>query len=87
MSLKSKGEVSDDSDSYCIDESDTKTIDLNAPYELLDNPASRKPSHVDFDTGNESVTVYLQEKQKETVFSHKVQTPTVWNTLKEGEPF
>ena len=36
-------EVSDNSNSYFSDESDTKTIDSDAPNELLDNSVSLEP--------------------------------------------
>ena len=36
-------EVSDNSNSYFSDKSDTKTIDSDAPNELLDNSVSLEP--------------------------------------------
>ena len=47
------------------------------PDKLLSNLSTQKPLYVDFDTES------FQENMK-TVASHKVYTPPVWNTFKEG---
>ena len=75
---ESEIEVSDNSDNYFNNGSDTETINSVTPDELVDNPASLEPLDVDF---------YAESLQKncKTITSCKVYTTPVWNTLKEGE--
>ena len=64
-----KTEKSDTYDNCFSDDSYTETINSVAPDELLDNSASLKPFHIDFNAGKESDTL---QKKKNTVTLHIV---------------
>ena len=76
---ESEKDVFDDSDSHCVDESSTKTINSVAPDKFLDNSASLQPLSADFDAES------LQKNIRKTVTLHKVYTAARENRLKKGE--
>ena len=71
---------------YFSNKSDNETIGFVVPDEHLNNSGSIGIFIVDFDIGNESLTESLQKrKQKKIVTLHKVYTPPLRNSHKQGK--